>query len=157
MSKLEVDQLGFAFNTKTGEVLVSPIRTLYMPTLDVGVDCSVEPSLTRQDDLAGCDINVIMAPYERVSLADMAVDLAPSVFVDLASAPDFRQAADMIAHANEAFAALPASLRKRFSNDPSDFLAFMEDPSNTDESIRLGLRVLREDPVVSPSEVPDAS
>ena len=122
------------------------IRTLFDPSFDVGIDCShdpvtgeVTPSLTVQSDLAGCDLNTIMAQYERTGIHGFEDRLGSGAFVDLASAPDFRTAQDTIASANEAFASLPATIRKRFSNSPEEFLAFFDDPSNIEEAIRLGL------------------
>ena len=37
------------------------------------------------------------------------------------------------------FDSLPSSLRERFSNDPSRLLAFVDDESNFDEAVKLGL------------------
>nr|QJB19111.1 MAG: internal scaffolding protein [Microvirus sp.] len=137
--KLAVDDFGFGFDPKTGQVLVSPIRTLFMPSVDQGIDCSDCPSLTVQADLPGTDLNTIMSQYERTGFDAFADRKAQGVFADLASMPDFRAAQDTILRANDAFSVLPAKTRLRFNNDPAEFLAFFDDESNLDEAIRLGL------------------
>lgn len=135
------------------------IRTLFDPSVDVGIDCGfdpvtgeVTPSLTVQADLPGCDLNTIMAQYERTGLTGFEDRLASGGFVDLASMPDFRAAQDIVAHASETFASLPAHIRKRFSNDPAEFLSFFDDPANIDEAVKLGLATLPEPPPSNPAD-----
>jgi len=41
--------------------------------------------------------------------------------------------------AQRAFEALPAKIRDRFANSPERFLAFLADPDNLDEAVKLGL------------------
>jgi len=139
---------------------VSPvIRTLFDMTVDPGIDCThdpvtgeVTPSLTVQADMPACDLNTIMAQYERSGLTGFEDRMASGAFVDLASMPTYREAQDIIAQANDAFASLPASLRKRFSNDPAEFLSFFDDPANLDEAVRLGLATLPEPPPLDPAD-----
>jgi len=55
-----------------------------------------------------------------------------------------------------AFATLPSHVRRRFENDPQEFLAFMADPANQDEVIKMGLatdnRPPPPEPVIPPPD-----
>lgn len=105
-----------------------------------------EPSLTKQSMKDECDINLILAKYQRTGIIDFAAKQEPR-YGD-ASAVDFQQALNVVIRANEMFAELPSSMRKRFQNSPEEFMAFVDDPENVEESIRLGIRTA---PVVSPA------
>lgn len=53
-------------------------------------------------------------------------------------------------------------MRKRFANDPAEFLAFINDPENSQEAIKLGLAIEAvPEPTPEPQKVivvnPDAS
>ncbi|QXP08056.1 MAG: internal scaffolding protein [Arizlama microvirus] len=51
---------------------------------------------------------------------------------------------NIVALANEQFANLSAHVRKRFQNDPQEFLQFTSDPENLPEMVKLGLAIKRE-------------
>ena len=40
----------------------------------------------------------------------------------------------------EAFNSLPSDIRKKFDNDPAEFLEFVSDEKNNDEMIQMGLK-----------------
>ena len=46
---------------------------------------------------------------------------------------------NIVIEAQENFSELPAHIRKRFGNDPEQFLDFVTDENNKDEAIRLGM------------------
>ena len=100
-----------------------------------------EPSLTQQHFAEECDINNIVEKYMISGvLGDPLV--SPSVspmYGDYSSVEDFHSAQTIIAHATQAFDLLPAALRKRFNNDPAQLLSFLEDESNREEAIKIGL------------------
>lgn len=99
------------------------------------------PSLTQQQFAADADINNIMAKYSKTGcLVDpiLTPSRKPS-FGDFSGVPEFQAAQDLLAQSFEAFDAMPSHLRARFSNDPVNLLAFLEDPSNRDEAVRLGI------------------
>jgi len=56
-------------------------------------------------------------------------------------AQDLREAIELQRSAGEAFLQLPSKIRDRFKNDPIEFLAFLDDPKNHQESVELGLRM----------------
>lgn len=100
-------------------------------------------SLTKQSFAESCDINHILAKYEKTGVLEYARDNQGS-YADVSQMGDFREACEVVLQARELFDAMPAKLRKRFNNDPGDFLDFMDDPSNKDEIVALGLAELRQ-------------
>lgn len=84
-------------------------------------------SLTRQEFADECDINAIMARYEKAGvLTHLAHPTREPVYVDNWDIPDFRSAMDMMVAANEVFMSLPAYVRREFENDPAAFVEFVE-------------------------------
>jgi phage internal scaffolding protein len=95
-----------------------------------------EPSMTRQEFKDELDRNNIInkyIPYNQLP------DPRNQVYADLSDLPDFLEAAQTVAKAEQAFASLPSNLRTRFQNDPTKLLAFVQDKSNYDEGVKLGL------------------
>lgn len=114
-------------------------------------------SLTKQSFKEETDINRIMERYRMGKpLVDPGAPTrgAPS-FGDFGTEFDFHEAQNRVRQAHESFDALPSSLRSRFSNDPGRLLSFLEDPSNRDEAIRLGL--VESKPVATPSQVSEGA
>lgn len=71
---------------------------------------------------------------------------------DFTDIPDFHTAMNLVRKAQEEFVKVPAHIRARFGNDPSAFMAFVEDDSNREEARRLGL-LRAPDPVPQPLAV----
>lgn len=105
---------------------------------------------TRQEFRDECDVNILMKRYQRTGV--LPGDPASMRYGDFSSLPDFMEAMNTVARANEAFAALPAHVRKRFGNDPGEYVDFVADPKNIDEVRKLGLAKA----VEVPSEAPTA-
>lgn len=117
---------------------IPQIFSAYGPKpVDPGIDCSVEPSMTKQSFKDECDINVLMARYGEADLIPFVKQFEPS-YGD-ASAIDFQEAMNVVVSAQDMFDQMPAKLRERFNNSPANFLGFVEDPSNFDEGVKLGL------------------
>lgn len=111
----------------------------YDPDIDSfksGLDCSSSPSRAQQHFRDECDINVLVARFQRTGMAPppQAPDLA--VFDQVF---DFQTAMDAVVSARESFQALPSAVRSRFHNDPGEFLAFIHDDDNRSEALKLGL------------------
>lgn len=102
----------------------------------VTIDCSADGQ-TRQEFADECDINVLMRRYETTGL--MPGDASLMNYGDFTELPDFMTAMNTVARANEAFAALPATVRRRFGNDPGEFVEFVSNPENISEVRKLGL------------------
>lgn len=103
-------------------------------------EVSRPPSRTKQDFRDQCDINNIIKQYKITGqIQHISAAAAQGRFEDLPDPIDFQQSLNTIREADQAFAALPAKLRDRFGNDPSQFLSFLSDPENLDEARRLGI------------------
>lgn len=113
------------------------------------LDCSGDPGLTKQSFKDQCDINNIMAKFDYdMSLVRDDLNNARGDFLDLATMPSYHDSLNAVLAANQAFADLPASIRKRFDNDPAEFLLFVHDPKNRDEMRTMGL-------LKDPEKIPD--
>lgn len=93
-------------------------------------------SRTKQSFKESCNINTILSQYVRTGVVQGAA--TPPTYGDL-NPVDYQSALNLIIEAEDAFSSLPSGLRKRFDNDPAEYLAFSSDPSNRDEMVKLGL------------------
>lgn len=115
------------------------------------------PSMTRQSEMDACDIHNILKQYSQQGFEQLVRDnAARGQYADLTSLPDYQEALDTVINANAAFAALPSQVRERFQNDPARFVAFLGDPANQDEAIRLGLAADTRPPETEPETPPTA-
>ena len=105
-----------------------------------GTDCTGDPGLTDQSQAAETDVNHILK--RALAAGVLPGQDVPRIYADIASAPDFQSAQQLIANAHSQFNALNAQARKKFNNNPAEFLAFVEDPKNAQELVDLGLAVL---------------
>lgn len=96
-------------------------------------------SMTDQQYVKECDINTILKQYGATGR--LPVDIREGVSGDFSGIGDYKDCLDRINHAKDSFAALPSTIRDRFGNDPTAYVEFVLDPANTDECIRLGLKV----------------
>ncbi len=104
------------------------------PTIQCG------PSLTKQSFRDECDINFIMSRWKRTG--EMPPEKAGTMrphYGDFSNPNDYMEAANRVIEANEAFESLPSFLRDRFANEPANLIAFLADPENQEEAIKLGL------------------
>lgn len=104
-----------------------------------GLDCSNLPSLTRQEFAAECDINTLMAQYEKTGVINHFRQGQPQ-YVDLTDIPvDLQSTLNILADATAAFMQLPATLRRDFDNDPVKFCDFATNPDNIGKMREWGL------------------
>lgn len=111
-----------------------------------------EPSMTQQHFKEDCDINNIIARFTKTGLLPQ-ID-AQFEYADVSDHQTFEESMNLVARTKEAFMELPAYLRKRFDNDPAAMLAFIDDPANTDEAVKLGLIEMSEEIPPSSLETP---
>lgn len=98
-------------------------------------------SRTEQHFKKECDVNQILAKYQRTGAITHWTQREPTYGeIPFGS---LQEAIQMVEQAQESFNALPSQVRKRFQNDPAQFLAFVQDPSNAEEMAELGLRAAR--------------
>lgn len=106
-----------------------------------GLECKDE-SLTNQSMAEDADINVMVRRFGLTGT--MPQGLIPPTYGDFVGITDFRSALHAIKDAEERFMQMPAEVRRRFDNDPQEFVAFASDSGNVDELVKMGLAVKRE-------------
>lgn len=120
-------------------------------TDDYGLNCGDE-RITEQEHKDECDINNILKKYQTSGLLDH-VNTYQGNYQDCIDVGDYFEAQQKISYAQEMFASLPSQIRDRFSNEPANFLEFVQNEDNKDEMIKLGLmNPPVEQPQVAPTE-----
>lgn len=100
-------------------------------------DLEEEPSLTQQSFKEESDINEIV---RRFGLTGQLPDNYQAPLTgDFTDVVDYKTALDAVIAADEKFLELPAHIREKFQNDPQQLLTFLDDDSNRDEAIKLGI------------------
>lgn len=97
-----------------------------------------QKSMTQQCFKEECDINTVLKRADKTGLITH-VNKATAQYGDFSEVNEYQQSLNMVKDAQTAFEALPASIRKKFGNDPGIFFEFATDPKNKDEMIELGL------------------
>lgn len=124
----------------------------YRPHKRVTLNTGTE-MVTKQSHKDECDIHRILRQYQRTGIITHVQSARPT-YGDLPDAMDYQTSLHVIMEANEAFAALPSSVRERFANDPGQFLAAFEDPSQAEYLREMGF--LKPVPSEPPRAAPDA-
>lgn len=132
------------FRTRLDTPSVAEVRTIL-----TGVDCK-DPSLAVQSQAEDADINVIVKRFGITGQVPQGV--RPPTFEDFGdSVFDFQTAQNALVEAQRSFMAMPADVRKRFDNDPQQFVAFCSDEANLPEMRKLGLAVPEK--VIEPEKI----
>lgn len=84
-----------------------------------------------------CDINTIVTRFGITGELPNGVNMPVSG--DFTGVVDFQSAMNLIRQSQEAFYELPADIRERFANDPARVIAFLDNPNNRDEAVKLGI------------------
>ena len=117
-------------------------------------------SMTKQAFKKECDVNEILARYRETGAVDHVSQYAPQ-YGEVPS-QSFYEAMNQVAEATSMFEDLPSRIRKRFDNDPGQFLAFVEsaeDPSAAIIALGQEDRYTQPEPDARPSgrdEVPSS-
>lgn len=97
-----------------------------------------KPSMTRAADAGETDVNKIVARHAKTGVVSH-LNNKPAMYGDLSQATDLHQALNLAAEAREAFASLPATVRRAADNDPRRMLEMLADPDLTAELVDAGL------------------
>jgi len=92
---------------------------------------------TEQAHKKETDVNLIVKKYDKTGLINH-IQTIEAEFGDVTGV-QFQEMQNKVANAKSAFAALPAEIRSKFDNDPSELLKFMDNPENREEGIKIGL------------------
>lgn len=98
-----------------------------------------EPSMAQQQYKDETDINNIIKRHGGADAAYRALARGGGVYADFSNLSDYQTMLHEVSRAQEAFLLLPAELRARFRNDPGELLQFVQNSSNYDEAVSLGL------------------
>ncbi len=101
-----------------------------------GLVCE-EPTRAQQHHRDECDINVILERFGKTG--HLPVNAISGTYGDFSGVHDYHTALNAIIASESEFAALPAQIRNRFQNDPSNLIEFLDDPRNKAEAESLGL------------------
>lgn len=104
-------------------------------TVRVKLNCG--EGLTEQAHKKECDMNYILRNYQKTGMIKHAREHEGRY--DDVTAIDFQEAQIIVANAKTMFEELPANLRKRFSNNPAEFLDFAQNPENKQELSKMGI------------------
>lgn len=125
------------------------IRRPYDPTVRTSIIFPKE-TMAKQSFKDETNINTIMRKYENGHAIEH-VSRVQGAYGDFTNVQSYQLSLNQVIEAQEAFDQLPAMIRKRFNNDPAHLMTFLEDPSNLDEAVKLGL-VERKTPPDPPQE-----
>lgn len=129
---------GLNSTVKEKKMIIARSQYDTRPTLNSDVSFEGDKGVTKQSDLKDTDINAIFKRYERTGqLPDMIAKNGS--YGDFSAVPDYQEAVNIVRHAEEQFSALDVTIRNRFENDPTKFLAFATDEKNYDELEKMGL------------------
>ena len=92
---------------------------------------------TKQWHKKECDINQIMAKYQKTGVIDHVNTHQENY--GFATSEDLHESLNLINTANDMFADLPSKARVEFNNEPGQFLDFVQDPKNHSKLYDLGL------------------
>lgn len=106
------------------------------PPKRVQLHC-LDETRTVQSEAESCEINNIMAKYEKTGLIDHIKE--GGRYENLPDGMEYHDAYNLVLEANESFENLPASLRKEFGNDAAQFLSFVDNPENVEKLYEMGL------------------
>ena len=109
-----------------------PVRNVYVEKeQSYGQDFS-EGGRTRQEFADECDINVLLARYEKTGVLNHYASVEP-VYMDLSEVPDLQESLLVMREAERAFMTLPAIVRREFDNDAVKFLQYAQNPENIEQ------------------------
>ena len=113
----------------------------------------LDKSLAQQNFAAECEINGIIKRFEKTGMLTHVSDKVAQ-FGDFTGIPDYQASLNFIGKANDLFMSLSAELRDRFNNDPASLLAFVSDPRNRAEGVKLGILDPEKALAVLPGDLP---
>jgi len=99
---------------------------------------NTEKSRTQAHFAEQCDVNNIVKKY-KVNGFLSHTHGRQGVYGDFSNVTDYQTALQTVIDAQNGFMTLPASVRKKFENDPQQLLTFLSDPKNAQEAFDLGL------------------
>ena len=131
------------------------VRTPYNYNTDAasnesGLRCE-DASLTQQHQKDQADINYIIEQFNVTGILPTG-PVSPQ-YGDFSGISDYQSALNAVIDAQDEFMSLPANLRARFENDPSNLINFLSNEENRQEAIELGLiEPIQQADIAAPNE-----
>lgn len=94
-------------------------------------------SLTKQQFREESDINEIVRRFNLTGQLPDNVQVPQ--YAEFEEIVDYQTAMNVLRAADESFMQMPVELRRRFSNDPAQFVEFVNNSDNRAEAEKLGL------------------
>lgn len=107
---------------------------------DIALKCPKGSSMTKQSQRDECDINKILAKVQKGATLEHLMEGEP-FYGDVSGLVDYQQALNIMREADALFMKMDAKIRERFENDPAKMISFLDDESNYDEAVKLGMVV----------------
>lgn len=101
------------------------------------LNCPIEDA-AQQHFKERCNINNILASYEKNGMITHLNRNTPQ-YGDYSKLKNFKESLDLVQTMDSLFMSLPPRVRSRFQNDPAQLIDFMNNESNREEAIKLGL------------------
>lgn len=102
-----------------------------------------DPGLTVQSHKESCDIGYIVDSHLRLGGVP---PMPESAFNDFSEMPDYQTALNTVMAIDELFSNLPIKIKSHFDNNPAALMAAVEDPSQRDTLIELGVFTPKDGP-----------
>lgn len=99
-------------------------------------------SLTDPQFLKDTDINTILDRYNKTGVLPVR---SGGVYADVSDLGDFADVMERVNSARREFEAMPSGIRARFGHDPVAYFEFVNDPKNTEECLKLGIKIEKVD------------
>lgn len=98
--------------------------------------------LTKQAFKEECDINAIIKKHDGGRGILTHVNRAQALYGDFTlHTNEYQDAVQLVQTQNDNFMKIDSSIRGRFDNDAGKFVEFVGNPANTEECIKLGLKI----------------
>lgn len=94
-------------------------------------------SMTKQSFKDEVDIYNVLEKYKNTGI--LPRPRGELSYGDFSQVGSFQEAVHMVQQAEEQFMELPSHIRDQFGHDPVAFVAFVENPKNQEELVKMGL------------------
>lgn len=102
-----------------------------------GYEPNDKPNPTKQEFKHECDVNVIVARFQKTGIAPPAVGIEN--YLDVSEMTDYKQAVDMLMAAEDDFKKLPMKIKEEVGNTAQGLLDYVADENNKQQLIDWGL------------------
>lgn len=98
-----------------------------------------ETRRTKSEFKDDTDINQIVAKYRRTGILPVSAHASAARYGDFSQIPDYAEMLLRVHAAEDLFNALPSIIRKKFDNNPQEFIKAVQSGSENELVERLGL------------------